>query len=308
MLKRIKPGQARLGMFIEAIEGSWADHPFWRNQFRLDRAKDVERLKSSHVTAVIIDTDKGVDVALPIAMTERSSAHPRENLSLKRALRTIEQSKPLITEIFENARIGGTIPVSHAAQAVEHIAACMQDSGKALIEVTRLKARDEYTFLHSIAVSGLVVHLARFVGLDEKMVRDLGMGGLLHDIGKMRVPLKVLNKSAPLNDVEMGQVRLHPSHGYQLLAKQGDVPRVVLDICLHHHERIDGSGYPNGLFDKQISIAVRITSICDVYDALTSARAYKKAWNPRDAARFMLEQEGQFDRRLLRQLFHSLRL
>jgi HD-GYP domain-containing protein (c-di-GMP phosphodiesterase class II) len=124
----------------------------------------------------------------------------------------------------------------------------------------------------------------------------------------MRVPLKVLNKSAPLNDVEMGQVRLHPSHGYQLLAKQGDVPRVVLDICLHHHERIDGSGYPNGLFDKQISIAVRITSICDVYDALTSARAYKKAWNPRDAARFMLEQEGQFDRRLLMQLFHSLRL
>lgn len=171
-------------MFIEAIEGSWADHPFWRNQFRLDRAKDVERLKSSHVTAVIIDTDKGVDVALPIAMTERSSAHPRENLSLKRALRTIEQSKPLITEIFENARIGGTIPVSHAAQAVEHIAACMQDSGKALIEVTRLKARDEYTFLHSIAVSGLVVHLARFVGLDEKMVRDLGTGAYFMTSGK----------------------------------------------------------------------------------------------------------------------------
>lgn len=308
MLKRIKPGQARLGMFIEAIEGSWADHPFWRNQFRLDRAKDVEKLKSSHATAVVINTDKGMDVTLPSATTERPSSHPCENPSLKRALQTIEQSKPLITEMFENARMGGTIPISHAEQAVEHIAACMQHSSKALIEVTRLKSRDEYTFLHSIAVSGLMVHLARAVDLDEETVRDLGIGGLLHDIGKMRVPLKVLNKTGPHNDLEMGQVRLHPSHGYELLAKQGDVPRIVLDICLHHHERIDGRGYPEGLSDQQISIPVRISSICDVYDALTSARSYKKAWSPRDAARFMLEQEGQFDRRLLMQFFHSLRL
>lgn len=306
MLKRINLKQVRVGMFIEAIEGHWIDHPFWRNQFRLDRARDVEKLKSSNAAAVVIDTDKGLDVVSPSA-TKESAAAPK-NPSLKRALETIEQSKPLITEMFENARMGGAVPVSHAAQAVRHIAICMQQSSRALIEVTRLKSRDEYTFLHSIAVSGLMVHLARAVDLDEETVRDVGMGGLLHDIGKMRIPLKVLNKVGPLSDEEMDQIRLHPRHGYELLAPQGGVSRVILDICLHHHESIDGRGYPKGLAGSEISVPVRICSICDVYDALTSARAYKKAWSPTDAARFMLEQEGRFDRRLLMQFFHSLNL
>ena len=306
MLKRIKPMHVRLGMFIEAIEGSWIDHPFWRKQFRLDRATDVEKLKSSNVSAVIINTVKGLDVTVPSPSERKEASSPRQNAELKRALQTIEQTKPMIREMFDTARLGGIIPISHAAQAVEHIARCMNSSSKALIEVTRLKSKDEYTFLHSIAVSALMVHLARAVDLNEETAYDVGMGGLLHDIGKMRVPLKVLNKTGPLDEREMSLVRLHPSHGYQLLLRQGDVSSVNLDICLHHHERIDGRGYPEGLSGEEISIPVRISSICDVYDALTSVRAYKKAWSPRDAARFMLEQEGQFDRRLLMRFFHSL--
>jgi HD-GYP domain-containing protein (c-di-GMP phosphodiesterase class II) len=157
-----------------------------------------------------------------------------------------------------------------------------------LIEVTRLKSRDEYTFLHSIAVSALMVHLVRAVGPDEETAYDVGMGGL-HDIGKVRIPLKVLNKTGPLDERQMRLIRLHPSHGYPLLARQGDVSTVVLVICLHHHETIDGQGYPKGLSGEEITVPVRISSICDVYDALTSARAYKLAWSPRDAARFILE-------------------
>jgi putative nucleotidyltransferase with HDIG domain len=212
----------------------------------------------------------------------------------------------MIKPMFDSARMGGIIPVSYAAQAVEHIATCMNSGSKALIEVTHLKSRDEYTFLHSIAVSALMVHLARAVDLDEETAYDVGMGGLLHDIGKMRISLKVLNKTGPLDEPEMRLIRLHPSHGYQLLSQQGDVSRVVLDICLHHHERIDGRGFPKGLSSEEISIPVRISSICDVYDALTSVRAYKKAWSPREAASFMLEQECQFDKRLLMQFFHNL--
>ncbi|MBO9101882.1 MULTISPECIES: HD-GYP domain-containing protein [unclassified Rhizobium] len=90
------------------------------------------------------------------------------------------------------------------------------------------------------------------------------------------------------------------------MAAQGDVPDVVLDICLHHHERMDGKGYPKGLRGDQISMPVRISTICDVYDALTSKRAYKKAWSPKDAATIMLRQEGQFDRQLLKHFFYSL--
>ena len=198
------------------------------------------------------------------------------------------------------AELGGV-----AIGDLEHIATCMNSSSKALIEVTRLKSRDEYTFLHSIAVSALMVHLVRAVGPNEETAYDVGMGGL-HDIGKVRIPLKVLNKTGPLDEREMRLIRLHPSHGYPLLARQRDVSSVVLDICLHHHERIDGRGYQMAFPAKEITIPVRISSICALYDALTSVRAYKQAWSPRDAARFILEQKGQFDRRLVIQFFHSL--
>jgi putative nucleotidyltransferase with HDIG domain len=308
MLKRIKPEQVRLGMFIEAIEGSWVDNPFWRSQIRLLRAKDVEKLKLSSVDAVIIDTDRGVDAASRDAPSKATASSPQKTAELKQALQTIEQSKPLIREMFEDARMGGRVSVANAIQTVSHIATCMKDSPAALIEVTRLKSRDEHTFLHSIAVSGLMVHLARAADLGEDVVRDVGIGGLLHDIGKMRIPLEVLHKAGPLTEREMNDVRLHPKHGYDLLSGQVGMPGVVLDICLHHHERIDGKGYPKGLSGEEISIPVRISTICDVYDALTSARAYKPAWAPIDAARFMLRQEGYFDRRLLMQFFHSLNI
>ena len=95
-------------------------------------------------------------------------------------------------------------------------------------------------------------HLVRAVGPDEETAYDVGMGGL-HDIGKVRIPLKVLNKTGPLDERQMRLIRLHPSHGYPLLARQGDVSTVVLDICLHHHERIEGRGYPKGLSGEEIT-------------------------------------------------------
>lgn len=303
MLKRINPDKVRLGMFIEAIEGSWVDNP-WRRRFLLDKANEVEKLKSSTVEAVVINTAKGADVAsLPVPREQLNLK--RQSMHLRRALETVEHAKPLVREMFEHARLGA-VRFENATEAVEHIANCMTDSARTLIEITRLKSRDEYTFLHSIAVSALMVHLARAVDMDEQTVRDLGMGGLVHDIGKARLKLDVLNKSGPLDEHEMRHVRTHPSLGYELLARQSDIPRVVLDICLYHHERIDGKGYTKGLTGDQLSVPVRISTICDVYDALTTKRAYKKACAPVEAARFMLEQEGQFDRRLLMRFFHSL--
>lgn len=225
---------------------------------------------------------------------------------VQRALRAIELSKPLVRAVFEEARIGKQVSISSASTAVKHISDSMKDGSQALLALTRLKTRDEYTFLHSIAVCALMVHLARAVELDEQIVREIGMGGLVHDIGKMRIKLAVLNKAGPLTEREMQHVRAHPKLGHDLLAGQGAVPDVVLDVCLSHHERMDGKGYPQGLAAGQITLPVRICTICDVYDALTSRRAYKKPWTAAEAARFMLASQGQFDRRLLMQFFQSL--
>jgi HD-GYP domain-containing protein (c-di-GMP phosphodiesterase class II) len=307
MLKRIKPTQVRLGMYIEAVEGSWAGQLFWRSRFLLSRPYDLEMLTAGSVDAIVINTDEGGDI-VPSAAPGRSSQQRKADVQLKLALATIEQSGPMIREMFEDARMGGTVSVTGATEAVRHIAEFTMGSPKALMQVTRLRSRDEYTFLHSIAVTALMVHFGRLINLDEQTARFLGMGGMLHDVGKMKVPMQILNKAGPLNDREISHVRKHPAYGYELLARQGDMPDVVLDICLHHHERIDGTGYPNGLSGDRISVPVRIASICDVYDALTSKRAYKKAWPPAEAARYMVEQPGQFDQRLLAMFFYSLNI
>ena len=304
MLKRIKPEQVQLGMFIESVDGIWVGTSFWRSRFLLACPKDVDKLKASKAKGIVINTDVGVDVG--IALRDRNSSTLSTKDQLIRALKTIEQSRPLILEMFDDARMGSSVSVYNAMQTVGQIAACMTDNARALIEVSRLKKRDEYTFLHSIAVTALMIHLGRSLKIDDQTAQSLGMGGLLHDVGKVKIPLDVLNRAGPLTDCEMALVRRHPSDGYDLLSCQRDIPATVLDICLHHHERLDGTGYPKGLSGNQISLPVRIASICDVYDALTSKRAYKKAWAPVDAAKFMFKQDGQFDHALLRLFFHSM--
>ena len=306
MLKRIKPQQVRSGMFIESIEGSWANHPFWRTSFLLGRDKDIKALKSSNVSAVIINTAKGVDTVPLNAASNLKEPPLAGGTALRQALQTIERSRPLLVDMFANARMGRVVSAENTADVVGHIAQSMKNSSSALIEITRLKSRDEYTFLHSIAVSALMIHLARSIDLDENSARDIGMGGLLHDIGKMKIPLALLNKAGALTEAETRLFRRHPLLGHDILAQQGDMPQIVLDICLYHHERIDGKGYPKGLTGDQISLPTRISAICDVYDALTTERPYKKAWAPIDAIRFMLAQEGQFDKQLLMKFAYGL--
>lgn len=304
MLKHIKPEHVRLGMFIESVDGDWNGQRFWKSRFLLDCPKDVEALGSSDAADIVINTDEGADV---VFSPPRRNSGARRAAQLARALQTIEHSKPLIKMMFEDARMGKSVLVGNATHVVDEIAACMKDSARALVAVSRLKTKDEHTFLHSVAVTALMVHLGRSIRADENTIQLLGMGGLLHDVGKVKTPLSILNKASRLTGPEMALVRQHPVQGYELLSRQGDIPDVVLDICMHHHERLDGKGYPKGLSGGEITLPVRIASICDVYDALTSTRPYKQAWAPRDAAEFMFKQKDQFDQTLLRCFFRSLR-
>ncbi len=247
---------------------------------------------------MVLSSTRSRKAAPPLASKKNVTELPKGQVA--QALRTIKQSKPLINSIFAEARMGKSIPADTALQVVEDIATCMQENSRALIAVTRLKSKDEYTFLHSIAVTALMVHFGRALKFDESAIRVMAMGGLLHDVGKMRIPLEILNKAGRLTDEEMASIRRHPQYSRDIVARSGSMPETVLDICLHHHERPDGKGYPEGLSGTDITVPVRIAAICDVFDALTSHRAYKKAWPAREAAEFMLRQEGQFDRSLLK--------
>jgi putative nucleotidyltransferase with HDIG domain len=312
MLKRIAKDQLRVGMFIEAFEGEWLDTPFARRRFMLVCTKETERLKNGDVSGIFINTSKGTD-SLPAVERQgktRAADHPAKTIKLSstRALKErastttkIRKTSALLKCIFEDIGAGAAVSVEMVSPVIEEIMSSLDTSPTILTNMTRLKSKDEATFLHCLAVSALMIRFARHLKLDAEIIPILGIGGLLHDIGKVGMPIEILTKAGALTDCEMDVVRRHPVIGHHILSRGNSMPEIVLDICLHHHERLDGKGYPNGLVDGQISFYARMAAICDVYDALTSARPYKKPWAPSEAASWMLGTTGFFDRPLLRQ-------
>lgn len=316
---RVATERVRLGMYVIGFDCSWMDSPFWRQRFLLDGPADLILLRNSGVRQVTIDTERGLGPELdraapgPIEATnvlvERRTgrrAAPSLRNEVDRAREVLERSKAAVTAMFGHARLGKAVELSAVAPLVEEIAASMLRDRSAMLNVTRLKTKDEYTYLHSVAVCALMINLGRRVGLDEAEVRELGIAGLLHDIGKTGVPDSVLAKPGRLDADEFKIVRSHPEKGHALLSLSPDVHPIALDVCLHHHEKVDGSGYPSGLTRDQLSIHARISSICDVYDAVTSERPYKSGWSPNEALARMLEWDGHFDPELLKAFIDSI--
>ncbi len=213
MLKRIKRHQVRVGMFITDIEDPLRDEAAPVRSFMLKDEAAAAKVKASNIISLVIDIRRGVDVGSGRAQPDmRQSEASLSNLSrpftqteIKEALQTIEQTRPLLDTLFSNARMNGKATFEPADRAVEQIAKSMESNPAALIGITRLKTKDEYTFLHSIAVSALMVHFARFLKFDEQTVRILGASGLLHDIGKMVMPDALLSKKSALTDEEMAR-------------------------------------------------------------------------------------------------------
>lgn len=314
MLKCIAVADLRVGMFIHEFCGAWMDHPFWRSKFLLRSEKDLQRIRASSIGELWIDVSKGLDVAAGAVSVSREevTAKVEEQLlaaaqsaalplscsledEVQRAARLCERSKAAVISMFEDARMGQALQFEQASELVEDISASVLRHPNALISLARLKHADEYTYMHSVAVCALMIALARQLGLDPAQVRDAGLAGLLHDIGKMAVPGELLNKPGKLTDSEFACVRDHPEAGARMLLASGQVSPQVLDVCLHHHEKVDGSGYPHRLPAEQISLFARMGAICDVYDAITSNRPYKAGWDPAESIRKMAEWQGHFD-------------
>jgi HD-GYP domain-containing protein (c-di-GMP phosphodiesterase class II) len=164
-----------------------------------------------------------------------------------------------------------------------------------LVSLMRLKRHDEYRAMHAVAVCALMVSLARELALDDEARVNAGLAGLLLDVGKATLPDALLDKPGALTEDEWTQVKTHPERGHALLKQTGGVTREALEVCLHHHERLDGSGYPQGLAGDALSELARMAAICDVYDAITSNRPYKHSWDPAEAIAHMASVKGAFD-------------
>lgn len=314
MLKRIAVKDIQLGMFICEFCGSWMEHPFWKTKFLLTDEKDLNAIQASGIKELWIDVTQGADLGSAVTgkteeeveretealLMEADKIQTKEKVSLEDEIQTAAKlcakAKDAVIEMFSDARMGKAIQVEQARALVEDISNSVLRQPHALISLARLKTADEYTYMHSVAVCALMIALARQLNLDEDMVREAGFAGLLHDIGKIGIPLKVLNKPGKLTDSEFAIVKSHPEVGAKILIESYDVSPMVLDVCLHHHEKMDGTGYPHGLKGDTISLYAKMGAVCDVYDAITSNRPYKKGWAPAESIRKMAEwSKGHFD-------------
>ncbi|URW74681.1 HD-GYP domain-containing protein [Sphingomonas donggukensis] len=214
----------------------------------------------------------------------------------------IAEARRTLAYAFEEIRFEPSLDVAALSAAADTLASAMSLDARMMLSLTRLRSRHEYTYVHSIGVSALMMAIARLLGYDAARVRTMGLAGLLHDIGKLHVPLEVLNKVDRLTAHEWSRIQSHSERGGQLLACIDGLDPVVIDVARHHHERVNGTGYPDKLAGTDISEEARIAAVCDVYDALTSSRSYKAAWTPAQALGWMHTSEGHFDRRILRAL------
>ena len=325
MLKKIRVDQLSVGMHLKEFCGSWMEHPFWRTSFVITDPNDIASIRASSIKEVWIDTDKGIDIPphepsvseaesdaqveaelSSLAQAARQTAPQTMAAELERAARICAQSRRAVTSMFQEARMGKAIDTAKAQQLVEEISDSVRRNPGALISLARLKTADDYTYMHSVAVCALMIALARQLGLSEEEVREAGMAGLLHDMGKAMIPPEILNKPGRLTDAEFDIIKSHPAEGHRLLEEGSGASAAVKDVCLHHHEKVDGSGYPKGLNDKTMSLFARMGAVCDVYDAVTSNRPYKAGWDPAESIKRMAEWKGHFDTTVFQAFVKSL--
>ncbi|MBP9907500.1 MAG: HD-GYP domain-containing protein [Rhodoferax sp.] len=318
MLKKVSVHQLQLGMHLKEFCGSWMDHPFWRTGFVLKDPKDIELILGSKIKEVWIDCALGSDVAVavppevkpveaavqnvPTAPVNQSVVRIRETTpvpaaqEVERAALICQESKAAVVSMFEEVRMGKAVDVGGARQLVEDISDSISRNPGAIISLARLKTADDYTYMHSVAVCAMMVALAKQLGLDDAQTRSCGMAGLLHDLGKVAMPVDVLNKPGKLTEAEFDIMKQHPGEGHKMLLAGSGVDPVALDVVLHHHEKTSGTGYPKGLKGDQISLYSKMGAVCDVYDAITSNRPYKAGWDPAESLRKMAEwANGHFD-------------
>ena len=343
MLKRIEAGEVRLGMYIAGFEGSWLQHPFWWAKFVVKTDKKLARLRNGSV-GVIIDTSKGEDLppverprAAPAPVAHLSPMQPAQKFAAPRmavepapyirqasaparvqaptafgkadkvrATALAQRSTEVVKALFSDCQLGRAIPTAKILSVVDDIASTLELNSGAFLNVTRLKSKNDASYTHSIAVCALMIGLARELGLPPGEVQALGTAGLLHDVGKVSLDEALLRKVDDLNEAERIELRRHPELGHEALSKEAGLPPVALDVCLHHHERRDGSGYPFGLAGDQVSRAARMAAICDTYESMTSNGPMGGQLAPADAVAAIQAQEGAFDTSLLFKFMRSI--
>lgn len=307
MIKRIPIGELRPGMYVHDVNCSWRPAHLHRLRRKISGDGQIESIRDLGVREVYIDTALGDD--LPGAPTEDEVRHQLETEighlagrgevpvhhrlathdELAGALAVHDSASGLMRDLMTDVRLGRQLEFDSISEALRKVTDGVMDSFDTLLQLGQLKNADDYTFQHSVGVCALLTAFGKGLELNRAMLFDLGVGALLHDIGKMKVPTEILNKPGPLTKAEFEEMKQHVIYGRDLVREAPWVGATALNVLEHHHERYDGTGYPYGLKGADISHVGQMTAIIDVYDALTAERVYHKAMSPAEALRKLHE-------------------
>ncbi len=322
MLKKIEIGDLRPGMYVHDLNCGWLDHPFATQRFKVDGAK-LEKIRSLGIHELYIDTSKGLDVSRAPTAAQAADARQADLERLadeaakqaskpvkisareerSKAAKVQSEARRVATDLMQNVRLGKQIEVARVEPVVGEMVDSVFRNKDALISLGRLRDVDQYTFQHSVNLCVLMVAFAKAVGIDRDTITRIGVGAMLHDIGKMKVPDEILNKPGKLTDKEFSVMRGHVEIGANLLAEYPGIDPIAISIAYEHHERWDGTGYPRKLKGEEITQFGQMSAIVDVYDAITSDRCYHKGMHPTDALGRMLEWSKHHFNPLLTQQF-----
>ncbi|WP_454710747.1 HD-GYP domain-containing protein [Cupriavidus nantongensis] len=320
MLRRIGTEQLQVGMFVARLGGPWINHPFWRAKFLVASDEQVRQIRSAGVKEVWIDLLKGRNVpapeeaeaaAAPAVPAPKPASGPDGpaavpppatlEAEIMHARELLQSGKAVIGSMFADVRMGRALEVSGALLLVDAASRSLSRHGQALLALARLKARGDDNYLHAFAVCALMIAVGRTLGLPDDEVRELGLAGLVHDIGKLTVPGAANLRAGERTPEQDEAYRRHPSAGYRILNEARLYSNIPLDVCVHHHERVDGRGFPFGLIGRELSVHARIGAVCDTYDALTAGHPGHQPWSPARAMEYMaVRVDTLFDRRVFK--------
>lgn len=309
MLVKLTKDRIRIGMFIESV--ACPSREFAKRRFVLTSDRDLAAILSSSASDVLINVGLGLDPdgrapekrpSRRRLATSSGTGPGAETAEIQKVRNDLAHSREALKTRLTDMVAGGPLDLDDLSTVAESNTRTWRDNAVIALEVTRLKSKDETTYVHSLAVSGMMTLLGHALDVDEDMVGILGVAGILHDIGKLLIPDEILNKPGELTKKEREVIRSHPEVGYQLLKTYPGIPPLVLDICRLHHEALDGSGYPLGLKQDALTLPIRLSTVCDVFEALTSVRPYKRPWTSTEALHWMFARPHLFDRKMVLRL------
>ena len=338
MLKKVLLKDIKIGMFIHDLHTSWWKHSFVLPKFLIDSPELLQKVQQIDTSFVTIDESKSKyfqnnndthslldqnDLNKPSASIDpylnriqdnknkekitqktddsnyRIMASTKEK-EMQNAKKIVKQTKQLVIKTMDEVRTGKISSTEEIYNMSSEMVFSITRNTDAMLSLAGLKTKDDYTFMHCVSVGIFMIALGKKLKFNETQLIEAGAAGLMHDLGKAFIPLNILNKPGKLTEEEFKVVRGHPELGYQCLKNSNYDNEAVLSVVRHHHERLDGQGYPLKLQQEQLTQLIKMSAIADVYDAVTSQRCYNKVMPATAALKMLLSNPNHFDSDLVK--------